>query len=241
MPIRLHIHLIHATEPNVLNSDLAFLTAQISESFASIAASSRKFAPLSLENVSTTFSRELPPSLSAQELDLWIANSITSKAPSSSRSGQYSLVIIVDPSISKPAATIGSHRHAWIRIPSIDAIQSLRPVFDSQLQHLLVNDISLDSLRRKSYRFTFSLLNEDPSSTIPTWNFSTLFNSTCFEWKALLPYFFGSISPKLCVIALDDIRGMVLRPLCRPFWRPSVHLFSRAFQSWNDHNWYHSL
>lgn len=154
------------------------MKAQLQESFASIARSSRKYCPLSLEKIFSTTSTELPPALGSQELDSWLEKSIITSAITSPRSGQYAIAIIVDPSVSKPTATIGSRRHAWIRVPSIDVAKSLRPVFDSQLRHLLVNDVKIDSPRHKSYRFTFSLLNEDPSATIPTWNFSALSTGT---------------------------------------------------------------
>ena len=133
---------------------------------------------MALERIFSTSSQELPPALDQQKLDSWLERSIASNTLSSSRNGLYAIVIIVDPSVSKPSATIGARRHAWIRIPSIEAIKSLRPVFDAQLRRLLVNDVKIDSPRRKSYRLTFSLLNEDPSTMIPTWNFSKLYNST---------------------------------------------------------------
>lgn len=195
MPIRLQVHLINTVVSNTQNSELAFLTAQIQESFTSIAKSSRKSCPLALDKIFSTSSQELPPALGPQELDAWIERSIASNALSSSRNGLYAITVIVDPSVSKPSATIGARRHAWIRIPSIEAIKSLRPVFDTQLRRLLVNDVKIDSPRRKSYRFTFSLLNEDPSTTIPTWNFSTLYKGTSSTQKSLNRHWQVSLVP----------------------------------------------
>lgn len=222
------MHIIHPAAQKPPATQVKHLTAAFEQTLVAIAKSTRKFAPLSIERVFSTTSDEKVPQLNQKELDLWLQNSIMSASVSSSRSGHYSIAFIIDPTVKQMTATIGSRRHAWITLSDLEDAAAFRPVFETQLRHLLVNDAKIDRPRKQSYRFTFSLLNEDPSATIPTWNFSSLAKRT---FHSVLTTLFSIKPPP--IIFLSDIWRIKYSKEGRCSPKKKIGLLSCHFEAFN--------
>lgn len=174
IPIRVSVHLIVNEGQEVNPKALHELSDRLSETLRSIETSSLKSVPLSIKISHVSAIPTRIQQLSPQKTDEWISKQLASLTTSDSQNGRYALVIILNPSVKKPSATIGSHRHAWIEIARLEEANSLLPVLGAQLRHMLINTMKLDNTRKHSYRLVFSLLNEDPSSTVASWNFASL-------------------------------------------------------------------
>lgn len=155
-------------------TQLQTLHAALHESAVSTAKKFHKTSHISINKIFVSAKPTKIPDLKPQAMDEWIGKQLAASSLGTQRNGHYSLVVILNPSVTKPSAVIGSHRHAWITVSKFEDAQALLPVLTAQLRHMLFTPIKADDMRKRSYRFTFSLLNEDPASTVCSWNFSAL-------------------------------------------------------------------
>jgi len=192
--VRFRLHVIHPPNEEPTQTQLNSLRDGVHNSAVSTAKQFRKTSHVGIHkfivSASPTTIRDLEP----QEMDKWIGTQLSSSSLLPLRNGHYSLVVVVNPSLTSPSAVIGSHRHAWITVSKFEEAQALVPVLSAQLRHMLFPPITADDLRKRSYRFTFSLLNEDPESTVATWNFSALESRTFsrIHPPLLFPFTFDS-------------------------------------------------
>jgi hypothetical protein len=154
------------------------LRESLSQSIAPILRASQKYGPIDIGNIIVSTTSAKIESLAPQDMDEWVGKQIFLQGRYSSQNGQYAVAIIINPSIEKPVAIIGSRRHAWIEVQRIEDAKSLVVVLAAQLRHMLLNEVNIANLQKHSYRLTFSLLNEDPSATVVSWNFTQLENCT---------------------------------------------------------------
>lgn len=179
IPIRVGLFVVAPTDDNIDMKTLQALFAPISSQLASMDTSTLSSVPISVKvaTVSLLPLQNMPTD--PQKLDSWLSNLIPKFSDYGTEEGQINLVALINPASKKPSAVIGSRRQAWIEVSQIENLKPLLPIFSAQVRHMLTNNVKSDNMRKQSYRFVFSLLNEDPSSTIASWNFTSLESSTC--------------------------------------------------------------
>lgn len=178
MPVYVTPH-VFAVSGEVTHAQLDKLKNVLATSIGLVVEESRRSAPLSVtqEELAGGNVKGLPED--PAKLDTWLNEQIFKDLPPIlSRNGHYGLVVLVDPDISVPKAIIGSHRVAWVHVKSMEEALTFGDVFTAQLRHMLLSKATSEGLRKQSYRLTFSLLNEDPSATVTSWNFTDIESCT---------------------------------------------------------------
>lgn len=213
IPVRLRLHIVHPEDQAPSAQLINGLKDNLRLSIAPLAKQSKKLSPIDISKIITSTHAAQVPNVDNQALDSWFEDSIFSVALGSSRNGIYNLIIAVDPTAKEISAVIGAKRHAWIRIPKFDDSGALVPVMAAQLRHMLLYETNADNLRRHNYRFTFSLLNEDPFSTVINWNFSKLEHrtfrlSSFFGFSSLSNKHNKSLNSKHTIAPRTDLFGV---------------------------------
>lgn len=174
IPIGIGLFVIAPPDANLDMKALQALFDPLSSQLASMDTSTLSSVPTSVKVATVSLLPLQNPPTDPQKLDSWISNLIPRFPDLGTEEGQINLVALINPASKSPSAVIGSRRQAWIEVSQFEKLKPLLPIFSTQVRHMLTNNVKSDNMRKQSYRFVFSLLNEDPSSTIASWNFTSL-------------------------------------------------------------------